>query len=82
MLRNGSATAPEATDVRPGPRRTSSTRCLDPPRNRYLFQHRVGRAACAGAGTAHLIVTPYEQEKLKNWPAATVQWAGLRTLPA
>ena len=82
-LRNGSATVLVATDVAARGLDVSELGTVvqfDPPHDAETFQHRAGRTARAGAvGTAHLIVTPHEQQKLQNWPSAgTVQWAGLR----
>ena len=88
-LRNGSATVLVATDV--AARGIDVTELdtviqYDAPEQADTFQHRSGRTARAGAvGTAHLLVTPPEQAKLQNWPAASaVQWAALRppALPA
>ncbi|GAB3857784.1 ATP-dependent RNA helicase DbpA [Hymenobacter terrigena] len=88
-LRNGSATVLVATDVAArglDVNELDTVVQFDPPHETDTFQHRAGRTARAGAtGTAHLIVTPFEQEKIKNWPTAkNVQWAGLRppALPA
>ena len=87
-LRNGSATVLVATDVAARGIDVNELETVvqyDMPDQADTFMHRSGRTARAGAvGTAHLIATPFEQEKLKNWPAAKgVQWAGLRppTLP-
>ena len=82
-LRNGSATVLVATDVAARGLDVSELGTVvqfDMPDQPDTFMHRAGRTARAGAvGTAHLIATPYEQQKLQNWPAAsTVQWAGLR----
>jgi len=82
-LRNGSATVLVATDVAARGLDVSELGTVvqfDPPHDAETFQHRAGRTARAGAtGTAHLLVTPPEQQKLQSWPsAATVQWAGLR----
>ena len=88
-LRNGSATVLVATDVAArglDVEELGTVVQFDPPHDADTFQHRAGRTARAGAvGTAHLLVTPYEQQKLQAWPiAATVRWAGLRppALPA
>jgi superfamily II DNA/RNA helicase len=85
-LRNGSATVMVATDV--AARGIDVTELdtvvqYDAPEQADTFQHRAGRTARAGAaGTAHLLVTPPEQAKLQNWPAAApVQWAALRPPP-
>ena len=87
-LRNGSATVLVATDVAArglDVDQLDTVVQFDPPHDADTFQHRAGRTARAGAvGTAHLLVTSHEQQKLQSWPAAgTVQWAGLRppTLP-
>ncbi|WP_310397950.1 DEAD/DEAH box helicase [Hymenobacter sp.] len=82
-LRNGSATVLVATDVAARGLDVSELGTVvqfDPPHEAETFQHRAGRTARAGAvGTAHLLVTPHEQQKIQNWPAASsVQWAGLR----
>jgi ATP-independent RNA helicase DbpA len=88
-LRNGSATVMVATDVAARGLDVSELDTVvqfDAPEQADTFQHRAGRTARAGAvGTAHLLVTPQEQGKLQNWPAAAnVKWAGLRppALPA
>jgi len=82
-LRNGSATVLVATDVAArglDVNELDTVVQFDPPHEAETFQHRAGRTARAGAvGTAHLLVTPHEQQKLQNWPAAgAVQWAALR----
>ena len=82
-LRNGSATVLVATDVAArgiDVNELDTVVQYDMPDQADTFMHRSGRTARAGAvGTAHLIATAYEQQKLQNWPAAsTVQWAGLR----
>lgn len=85
-LRNGSATVLVATDVAArglDVEELDTVVQFDPPDQPDTFQHRAGRTARAGAvGTAHLLVTPYEQQKLQAWPAAApVQWAALRPPP-
>ena len=82
-LRNGSATVLVATDVAArglDVNELDTVVQFDMPDQPDTFMHRSGRTARAGAvGTAHLIATAYEQQKLQNWPAASsVQWAGLR----
>ncbi|MBF9140969.1 DEAD/DEAH box helicase [Hymenobacter properus] len=88
-LRNGSATVLVATDVAARGLDVNDLDTVvqfDPPHDTDTFQHRAGRTARAGAtGTAHLLVTPPEQQKIQQWPTAkNVQWAGLRppALPA
>ncbi len=85
-LRNGSATVLVATDV--AARGLDVTELdtvvqYDAPELAETFQHRAGRTARAGAtGTAHLIVTGYERNKLAAWPqTADVQWAALAPPP-
>ena len=82
-LRNGSATVLVATDVAArglDVNELDTVVQFDPPHEAETFQHRAGRTARAGAvGTAHLLVTPYEQQKIQNWPSAgAVQWAAIR----
>ena len=82
-LRNGSATVLVATDVAArglDVNELDTVVQFDTPHESDTFMHRSGRTARAGAvGTAHLIVTAFEQQKLQNWPAAAnVQWAALR----
>lgn len=88
-LRNGSATVLVATDVAArglDVNELDTVVQFDTPDKADTFMHRSGRTARAGAvGTAHLIVTSYEQQKFQDWPAASaVQWAALRppALPA
>lgn len=85
-LRNGSATVLVATDVAArglDVNELDTVVQFDPPHDTDTFQHRAGRTARAGAtGTAHLLVTPPEQQKIQQWPAAkTVAWKGLRPAP-
>ena len=86
-LRNGSATVLVATDVAArglDVNELDTVVQFDPPHDTDTFQHRAGRTARAGAvGTAHLLVTPPEQQKIQAWPTAkAVQWAGLRPAAA
>ena len=82
-LRNGSAAVLVATDVAArglDVNELDTVVQFDPPHETDTFQHRAGRTARAGAvGTAHLIVTAFEQQKIQQWPTAKgVQWAALR----